>query len=186
MHDDKNLRKEEAVSIEFQILDALQQIHTPVLTAAMKVITTLGNAGIIWIALAAVLLLIPKTRKTGIVVAIALILDLIICNGLLKNLVARTRPYDIHTAVKILIRKPADYSFPSGHTAAAFAATMGLYFTKDRDRKMWIPALILSVLIAFSRMYFYVHYPTDILGGIVIGVLCGYLGARFARKLKHL
>ena len=172
------------MSIEFQILDALQQIHMPALTAVMKVITTLGDAGMIWIALAAVLLLIPKTRKTGVVVAIALILDLIICNGLLKNLVARTRPYDIQTAVKILIRKPADYSFPSGHTAAAFAATMGLYFAEDSDRKMWIPALILSVLIAFSRMYFYVHYPTDILGGIVIGILCGYLGAKLAGMLE--
>ena len=172
------------MNIEFQILDSLQKIHTPTLTAVMKVITTMGDAGIIWIMLAAVLILIPKTRKTGIVVAIALLLDLIICNGLLKNLVARTRPYDIQTAVKILIRKPADYSFPSGHTAAAFAATMGLYFAKDRDKRLWIPALGLSVLIAFSRMYFYVHYPTDILGGAVIGMLCGYLGAKLAGMLE--
>lgn len=172
------------MNIEFQILDALQRIHTPALTAVMKVITTLGDAGMIWIILAVVLLLIPKTRKTGIVVAIALILDLILCNGLLKNLVARTRPYDIQTTVQILIRKPADYSFPSGHTAAAFAATMGLYFAKDRDKRLWIPALVLSVLIAFSRMYFYVHYPTDILGGAVIGTLCGYLGAKTAEMYE--
>lgn len=148
----------------------------------MKVITSLGNAGVIWIILAAVLLLIPKTRKTGMVVAAALILDLILCNGILKNLAARTRPYDIQTTVKILIRKPADYSFPSGHTAAAFAATMGLYFTKDRDGRLWIPALILSVLIAFSRLYFYVHYPTDILGGALLGTLCGYLAAKVVER----
>ena len=150
------------MKLEIQILNALQQIRTPALTAVMKMITTLGDAGVIWIILAAVLILFPKTRKTGVVVANALILDLIICNGLLKNLVARTRPYDVQTAVKLLIRRPSDYSFPSGHTAASFAATMGLYFAKDSDRKMWIPALILSVLIAFSRMYFYGHYPTDI------------------------
>lgn len=165
------------MSIEFHILDALQNIHTPVLTSVMKVITSLGNGGMIWIILAVILLLLPKTRKTGMVVAAALILDLILCNGLLKNLVARTRPYDIQTTVKILIAKPSDYSFPSGHTAASFAAAMGLYFAKDRDRKLWIPALILSVLIAFSRLYFYVHYPTDVLGGALLGTLCGYLGA---------
>ena len=170
------------MGIEFRILDALQQIHTPVLTAVMKAVTALGDGGIVWIILAVVLLLIPKTRKTGSVVAIALILDLIICNGILKNLVARTRPYDIQTTVKILIHKPSDYSFPSGHTAAAFAATMGLYFAKDRDRRLWIPALILSVLIVFSRLYFYVHYPTDILGGVLIGTLCGYLGAKIVEK----
>ena len=112
------------MKLEIQILNALQQIRTPALTAVMKMITTLGDAGVIWIILAAVLILFPKTRKTGVVVAIALILDLIICNGLLKNLVARTRPYDVQTAVKILICKPSDYSFPSGHTAASFAATM--------------------------------------------------------------
>lgn len=172
------------MSIEFQILDALQKIHTPVLTSVVKAITTLGNGGVIWIILAVSLLLIPKTRKTGMVVAVALILDLILCNGLLKNLVARTRPYDVQTAVNILIHKPSDYSFPSGHTAASFAATMGLYFAKDRDKRLWIPALMLSVLIAFSRMYFYVHYPTDILGGAVIGTLCGYLGAKLVGKLE--
>lgn len=172
------------MSIEFQILDALQKIHTPVLTSVVKAITILGNGGMIWIILAVSLLLIPKTRKTGMVVAVALILDLILCNGLLKNLVARTRPYDVQTAVNILIHKPSDYSFPSGHTAASFAATMGLYFAKDRDKRLWIPALMLSVLIAFSRMYFYVHYPTDILGGAVIGTLCGYLGAKLVGKLE--
>ena len=164
--------------MEIQILDLFQKIHTPALSTIMKVITTLGDAGIIWIILTVILLVIPKTRKTGSVVAIALILDLIICNGLLKNLVARTRPYDIRTMVKILIDKPLDYSFPSGHTAAAFSATMGLYFSKDSDKKLWVLVLVLAVMIAFSRMYFYVHYPTDILGGAVVGVLCGYLGAK--------
>lgn len=173
------------MNIEFQILDALQHIHTPLLDAVMKAITSLGNGGCIWIALAVILLVIPKTRKTGIIVAIALILDLILCNMILKNLVARTRPYDIQTMVEILIRKPSDYSFPSGHTAASFAAMMALFFSKDVGKRLWIPALVLSVLIAFSRLYFYVHYPTDVMGGIVIGVACGYLAYRITEMVQR-
>lgn len=164
--------------MEFAILDALQKLHTPILTAVMKVITSLGDAGIIWILLALVLLLIPKTRKTGAVVAIALVLDLLLCNVLLKNLIARIRPYEVKTMVEILIRKPLDYSFPSGHTAASFAATSALFFENNRDKRLWVSALVLAVLIAFSRLYFYVHYPTDVLGGAVIGMLCGYLAAK--------
>lgn len=166
--------------MEFAILDALQKLHTPVLTAVMKVITSLGDAGLIWILLALVLLLIPKTRKTGVVVALALILDLLLCNVLLKTLIARTRPYEIQTMVEILIRKPSDYSFPSGHTAASFAAASALFFAKGRDKRLWAPALMLAVLIAFSRLYFYVHYPTDVLGGAAIGLLCGYLASKIA------
>lgn len=166
--------------MEFAILDALQKLHTPVLTTVMKVITSLGDAGLIWILLALVLLLVPKTRKTGVVVAIALILDLLLCNVLLKNLIARTRPYEIQTMVEILVRKPSDYSFPSGHTAASFAAASVLFFVKDREKRLWGPALVLAILIAFSRLYFYVHYPTDVLGGAAIGLLCGDLASKIA------
>ena len=140
------------MGIEFQILDALQKIHTPILDKFMAAITSLGNAGIIWIILAAVLLIYPKTRKTGIIVAAALIVDLILCNVILKNLIARTRPYDINTAVQIIIAKPHDYSFPSGHTAASFASVAALYLAGAK--KGWKIAGVLAVLIAFSRLYF--------------------------------
>ena len=146
------------MGIEFQILDALQKIHTPILDKCMAAITSLGNAGIIWIILAAVLLIYPKTRKTGIIVVAALIVDLILCNVILKNLIARTRPYDINTAVQIIIAKPHDYSFPSGHTAASFASVAALYLAGAK--KGWKIAGVLAVLIAFSRVYFYVHFPT--------------------------
>lgn len=106
--------------------------------------------------------------------ALALIADLILCNGILKNLVARTRPYDVNTVVNLLIEKPVDYSFPSGHTAASFAAVTALYLAGEK--KLWKPALVLSILIAFTRMYLYVHYPTDILGGIAVGIISGYIG----------
>lgn len=161
----------------------IQGIRTPILDTIMCFITGLGDAGIIWIVLAIVLLAIPKTRKSGIVVAVALCVDLILCNGILKNLFARVRPYDINTEIQLLITKPKDFSFPSGHTAASFAAVTALYFSKEK--KLWKPALILACLIAFSRMYLYVHYPTDVLGGALVGITAGYVGYTVTRKLLH-
>lgn len=168
------------MGFEIQILDWIQTLRTPVGDVLMPLITSLGNAGIIWIILTVVLLAIPGTRKTGIVLAAALVLDVILCNGIIKNLVARTRPYDINTAVQLLIAKPHDYSFPSGHTAASFASVSALYFAGEK--RMWKPALVLAVLIAFSRLYLYVHFPTDILGGILLGTLCGYMGWRLSQR----
>lgn len=167
--------------MELRFLDFLQTIHTPLLDKILAFITSLGNAGIIWIVLAVVLLILPKTRKAGIIVAAALLADLILCNLILKNLVARVRPYDVNTAIAILIKKPLDFSFPSGHTAASFAAMTALFLAKMK--KAWIAALILAVLIAFSRLYFYVHYPTDVLGGIVVGILSGVIGYAIVEKL---
>lgn len=124
--------------------------------------------------------MIPKTRKVGILVSVALLLDVLTCNVILKPLIARTRPYDVNTAVELLIRAPRDYSFPSGHTAASFAAAAALWFADKK--KLAIPALVLAVLIAFSRMYFYVHYPTDVLGGAILGMVCGWLSYKLLSK----
>lgn len=167
--------------MELRFLDFLQTIHTPLLDKILAFITSLGNAGIIWIVLAVVLLILPKTRKTGIIVVAALLMDLILCNLILKNLVARVRPYDVNTAIAILIKKPLDFSFPSGHTAASFAAMTALFLAKMK--KAWIAALVLAVLIAFSRLYFYVHYPTDVLGGAVVGILSGIIGYAIVEKI---
>ena len=167
--------------MELRFLDFLQTIHTPLLDKILAFITSLGNAGIIWIVLAVVLLILPKTRRTGIIVAAALLMDLILCNLILKNLVARVRPYDVNTAIAILIKKPLDFSFPSGHTAASFAAMTALFLAKMK--KAWIAALVLAVLIAFSRLYFYVHYPTDVLGGAVVGILSGIMGYAIVEKI---
>lgn len=168
------------MGIEIQILDWIQNIRTPFLDMVVPFISQLGNAGIIWIVLAALMLLIPKTRRSGLILALALIADLILCNVILKNLIARTRPYNVNTAVNLLIAKPVDYSFPSGHTAASFASVTALYLAGEK--KLWKLALIPAVLIAFTRMYLYVHYPTDILGGIAVGIVSGYIGFFIVRK----
>ena len=171
--------------MEFQILDALQTIHNPVLDTVMCGITRLGDAGIIWILLCIVLLVLPKTRKSGVILMAALLVDLVICNGILKPLVHRIRPFDVRTGIELLVKRPTDFSFPSGHTAASFASVMALYLAGEK--KIWISSLGLAVLIAFSRLYLYVHYPTDVLGGIIFGCLSGWLGyhiVKFAEGKK--
>ena len=170
------------MGFELNILDWFQTLHTPVLDKFMTSVTKLGNAGIFWIILTVLFLLIPKMRKTGVVMAAALIIDLLLCNVLLKNLVARTRPYDVNTGIQLLVAKLRDYSFPSGHTAASFASAAALYFAGEKKR--WKPALVHACLIAVSRLYLYVHYPTDVLGGVVIGIIAGYLGYRLVKVLE--
>ena len=162
------------MNIELRILDWVQTLHTPFLDKIMVFITKLGDVGIIWIMLSLVLLLMPKTRKSGVVMVAALIVDALLCNMVLKNLVARIRPYDVNTEIQLLIAKLHDYSFPSGHTAASFASVTALYLAGEK--RLWKPALVLACLLAISRLYLYVHYPTDVLGGILFGVVSGYLG----------
>ena len=157
--------------MEIKILDMIQNLHTTVGDHFFIGITKLGDAGIFWIILTLLFLIIPKMRKTGIIMAAALIMDLLICNIAVKNLAARTRPYDVNTSVQLLVAKLHDYSFPSGHTAASFASVTALYLAGEK--KLWKPALVLACLIAVSRLYLYVHYPTDVLAGAVIGILCG-------------
>lgn len=167
------------MNFEFAILDFIQNhLRSDVGDMVMSSITRLGDAGIFWILMTAVLLLYPKTRLLGAAAAAALVTDLVCCNLILKPLVARTRPYEINTAIELLVSKPTDYSFPSGHTAASFAVVLALYFMKAK--RLWIPSLILAILIACSRLYLYVHFPTDVLGGVLVGIFAGYVGYRFA------
>ena len=162
------------LSFEFTILDWIQvNLRNPIMDLLMPAITTLGNSGLIWIILAGILIIMPKYRKVGVAVMAGLVLEVICCNLVLKPLVARIRPCDVNTAVQLLIARPDDFSFPSGHTGASFAAVSAFYASRSR---LWIPLLILAVLIAFSRLYLYVHYPSDILAGVVIGIMAGWIG----------
>lgn len=154
------------------------------LDAVMPVITRLGDAGIFWILLSAVLLFFPKYRRTGLGMVFALLLGLVVCNITMKPLLARIRPYDYQQAhfgntVTLLIPALHDYSFPSGHTLASFEAATVLM---RGSKRLGIPALCLACLIAFSRLYLYVHYPTDVLFSLGLGVCFGVLGSRLAQK----
>ena len=164
------------LSFELTILDWIQtNLRNPIMDLLVPAITTLGNSGLIWIILAGILILMPKYRKVGAAVMAGLVLEVVCCNLVLKPLVARIRPCDVNTAVQLLIPRPDDFSFPSGHTGASFAAVSVLYTIRN---KLWIPSLILAVLIAFSRLYLYVHYPSDILAGVVIGIMAGGISTK--------
>ena len=151
-------------------------IRNPILNPVFEGITHLGDAGIFWIILTAVLLCFRKTRKAGVVSAAALIGSLLVNNVCLKNWVGRVRPYEVVDGLKILIAAPADPSFPSGHSGASFASAVAIF--QCVPRKWGVPLLILAVLIALSRLYVGVHYPTDVLAGTVIGILLGILAKR--------
>ena len=166
---------------EFNLLDQIQQhLANDFLNALVPRISSLGDAGLIWIALSILLLLFPKTRKAGLAAGIALLFMLITGNMILKPLVARLRPFTVNTAVELLIPPPTDYSFPSAHTYASFASASAIF---RNNRKIGIPALILASLIAFSRLYLYVHYPTDVLFGILFGILAGWIGNLISNRV---
>lgn len=149
------------------LLFVQDHLRAPALDGVMTFITHLGDTGVIWIALTLILLAIPRTRKAGAVCAAALILNLLLTNVALKNIIQRIRPYDVMESLKILVEAEHDFSFPSGHTACSFAGAWAM--RRTLNKKIWIPAMILAALIGLSRLYVGVHYPTDVLAGLVVG-----------------
>ena len=168
--------------MEIHILDMIQNLRTPIGDVVVPLITRLGDAGIIWIILTVLLLIIPKTRKTGVIMMAALLADVLLCNVFIKNLVARTRPYEVVDGLKLLIEKQSDYSFPSGHTGSSFASAIVLW--KELPRKYGVMALIVAVLIAYSRLYVGVHYPSDVLAGVVIGTVLALVSVWLVKKIQ--
>ena len=161
--------------LEYAFLDAIQRgLQSSTLDFLMPAITALGNSGLIWIILGLVLLLRKPWRRMGMVLLVALLLEAVLCNVILKNLFAVPRPFE-GQEMTLLIPAPQDYSFPSGHTGAAFATVSALFFIGMRR---WYLVLIPAVVIAFSRLYLYVHYPSDVVGGIVVGIISGWLSVR--------
>lgn len=143
-------------------------MHNAVTDAVFPVLTYLGEAGAVWIVLALVLLFFRRTRTTGVLVLAAMLLTFLTGELLLKNIVCRPRPCNAFPDVAMLIPRPDSFSFPSGHSGSSFTAATMLFL---RHRKPGIAALVLAALIAFSRVFLFVHYPTDILAGALLGVL---------------
>lgn len=170
--------------MELSILHAIQQIHTSWLDAIMIFFTRLGDDGLLWIALGVGFLFFKKTRRCGIYILLSMLISMLVGKVVLKNLFERPRPFMADPSVVLKITPPGSFSFPSGHTLDAFTSATAIFLC---DRKTGIAAFVVASLIAFSRMYLFVHYPTDILGGIVIGVCVAVLvvkvlESRFPRK----
>ena len=171
-----------------------EHIRSDMLTPFMTVVTHTADSGLIWIILSILLVIIPGTRRHGMIAGSSLAIEALISNVFVKNVVARTRPYEVVDGLINLIEKQKDYSFPSGHTGASFAvagalfaiAILGLPFAEkpgEISRSKTSPAfkvfavitLLYALLIAFSRLYLGVHYPTDVLGGFLIGAVTSIL-----------
>ena len=152
-------------------------------TPFLRFVSLLAEHGIGPILLSLCLCFFKKTRRAGAGALLSLLLGAVCTNLILKNLIARERPCWLDTQIALLIKSPKDYSFPSGHSMNGFAASIALLCN---DKKLGIPAVILASLIAFSRLYHFVHFPTDVMVGILIGttvailVHVGYL--RWSRR----
>lgn len=149
-----------------------ENIRNEILNPIVIFITHLGDSGRIWILIAIILLLFSKTRRIGIMMIGAMLMSLIFNNFLLKNLVARVRPYEVIEGLNRIIEAQVDWSFPSGHTASSFAAA--IVILKTSSKKYGIMAIILAIMISLSRLYVGVHYPTDVLFGMISGTLIAY------------
>ena len=155
---------------EFDLLYWFQSLHNPILDKIVVAITSLGNAGIFWILLTIAMLIFCKDKKVAWTSALALVFSLLVINVFLKNTVMRARPCWIDDSVELLVKNPKDYSFPSGHSSASFASAVSIV-QYARYRKQGIAAVVLAALIAVSRMYVFVHFPTDVLVGTILGII---------------
>lgn len=180
--------------MEIQILHWFETLHNPITNPIFYVITTLGNAGWFWIVLAVLMLTVlpKKYKKAGLTMVIALILSLIFCNGIMKHLWARPRAFWVVGQNFVvgnefenlygIFNSIHDYSFPSGHSSASFAAAVSIFMWRKKEGSA---ALVLAALIAFSRLYFTVHYPTDVLVGTITGALYGVAAYFIVKALMN-
>lgn len=159
--------------IESEALLWIQEhLRNPIMDIIMPLFSYSNEAGAIAILTVLVLLIWKKYRNTGVTAAASLAAEFVVVNWILKPIIDRIRPYDVNTALEFLGHKPSDASFPSGHTGAAFAVAFVMLFTMPK--KFGIPATIVATLIAISRMYNGVHYPTDVLGALIIATITSF------------
>lgn len=171
---------------ELAILDALQGMHTPWLDAAFAAYTTTSDHGLLWVALGLALTAFKRTRWAGVTVLVALAIGAVVTSGVLKPLVMRPRPCDVNPAVTMIVPRPDGSSFPSGHTTAAFAAFGAVLAARNPRAPVALIVAVgaAAVLMAFTRLYAYVHYPTDVLGGIAVGLLAAFVASRIVAAVR--
>ena len=157
-------------------------LRNPVLNPIMIFITHLGDKGILWIALTILMVILRKTRRVGVTSMISMVIGLLVVNVALKNWVARVRPYELLEGLQLMIEKQHDFSFPSGHATNSLACAWVML--RRMDKKYGVPALVMALLISFSRLYVAVHYPTDVFAGILIGILAGELAMVIVKALR--
>ena len=168
-------------NIDFNILYAIQNIRTPFLDKFFVTITSIpGNYGQMWVVLGIILLIFKKTRKCGLTIILSYLMVYGLGQYVLKDLIARPRPCHIDQTIELLISRPSSFSCPSTHSGWAFAATASVYLY---NKKIGIPVIIFSFLVAFSRLYLFVHFPSDVLFGVVLGIIFAVLSKIIVKKI---
>lgn len=167
-------------NIDFNILYAIQNIRTPFLDNFFVTVTSIpGNYGQMWVVLGIVLLFFKKTRKCGITLILSYLMVFGLGQFVLKDLIARPRPCHIDQTIELLISRPSSYSCPSTHSGWAFAAAISVYLY---NKKIGLLVIVFSSLVAFSRLYLFVHFPSDVLFGIILGIVFSIL-AKYITKI---
>ena len=169
---------------DHHVLELLRGPYFSITDQFLPFLSHLGDMGAVWLILALLLLLSKSTRKASLAIFCALIFSLLLNNIGLKNLFERDRPCQIDGVLIDLIC-PADASFPSGHAASSFASAFAVWFLNDLKLKpLSLLMIALASAIAYSRIFLNVHYPSDCLAGLFVGLLCGYWAAHAVKLFK--
>lgn len=170
-------------NIDFSILYWIQEnIRTEWLDSVCAFLSWAFQLGLPWIFLGVVLFCFKKTRAAGVILVAAVVLTFFFNELAIKNAVNRERPCTIDPTVELAIEKPTSFSFPSGHTASCFAAVGVLLFT---HKKIGIPLILFAVIMGLSRMYLFVHFPTDVIAGAAMGLLMAWVTVLIFKELKY-
>lgn len=171
---------ESFLEFDLQVFQWVANLYNPILDKIMVLITYSGEAGAIFIVISAILLFNKKYRKIGFCMLISMLIMLIFNNLILKEIFERSRPFNLELTWWVeeyvypnLVSYPSSFSFPSGHTSSAFAAAIAcLWYNK----KIGIPVTIFAFIMGFSRIYVGVHYFSDVVFGIIVGIICALAG----------
>ena len=163
------------------ILEWIKRLHTPILNKLMILFSLSGSKGIVWFAICIFFLFDKDTMVTGVSILVAIGLTTVIGEGIIKHAVGRIRPCHKLEYDDLLVSRPGYYSFPSGHTASSFSVFAVALF--NCSTTTWIGILLLAILISFSRIYLRVHYLTDVICGVFLGIVCGSLSVLIMNRL---